>query len=46
MAASSSDCVKKTSALRRSPREKAAQTFLDLLSLDQMRTDTPDFDLT
>jgi phospholipase C len=29
----------------RSPREKAAQTFLDLLSLDTMRTDTPEFDL-
>jgi len=27
----------------RSPREKSAQTFLDLLSLDVMRTDTPDF---
>jgi phospholipase C len=27
----------------RSPREKAAERFLDLLSLDQMRTDTPDF---
>jgi phospholipase C len=27
----------------RSPREKAAETFLDLLTLDTMRTDTPDF---
>jgi len=29
----------------RSVREKRAQTFLDLLTLNQMRTDTPDFDL-
>jgi phospholipase C len=29
----------------RSPREKQADTFLDLLTLDQVRTDTPDFDL-
>jgi phospholipase C len=29
----------------RSPREKAADTFLDLLTLKQMRTDAPDFDL-
>ena len=29
----------------RSPREKQAETFLDLLDLDTMRTDTPDFDL-
>jgi phospholipase C len=29
----------------RSPREKAAQTFLDLLTLDLMRADTPEFDL-
>ncbi|PYR53037.1 MAG: hypothetical protein DMF89_00775 [Acidobacteria bacterium] len=29
----------------RSVREKRAETFLDLLTLDQMRTDTPDFDL-
>ena len=29
----------------RSVREKQADTFLDLLTLDQMRTDTPDFDL-
>lgn len=28
---------------QRSPREKAAETFLDLLSLSTMRTDTPDF---
>jgi len=27
----------------RSPREKQAQTFLDLLTLNQMRTDTPNF---
>jgi phospholipase C len=27
----------------RSPREKAAETFLDLLTLDQMRADTPEF---
>jgi phospholipase C len=27
----------------RSPREKAAETFLDLISLDVMRDDTPDF---
>jgi phospholipase C len=30
----------------RSPREKAAETFLDLLSLDQMRADTPEFNLS
>jgi phospholipase C len=29
----------------RSPREKAAATFLDLLTLDEMRTDTPEFRL-
>ena len=29
----------------RSPREKAAETFLDLLTLDIMRTDAPQFDL-
>jgi phospholipase C len=29
----------------RSPREKAAETFLDLLTLDVMRTDAPEFDL-
>ena len=29
----------------RSEREKRAETFLDLLTLDQMRTDTPDFEL-
>jgi len=29
----------------RSVREKQAETFLDLLTLDRMRTDTPDFDL-
>jgi phospholipase C len=29
----------------RSPREKAAATFLDLLSLDVMRTDAPEFNL-
>jgi phospholipase C len=29
----------------RSPREKAAQTFLDLLTLDQMRVDGPEFNL-
>jgi phospholipase C len=29
----------------RSPREKAAETFLDLLSLDTMRTNTPAFRL-
>jgi phospholipase C len=29
----------------RSPREKAAATFLDLLTLNQMRTDAPEFDL-
>ncbi|HTK28684.1 MAG TPA: alkaline phosphatase family protein, partial [Vicinamibacterales bacterium] len=28
----------------RSPREKTAQTFLDLITLDVMRTDTPEFD--
>jgi hypothetical protein len=28
---------------KRSDREKAADTFLDLLTLDVMRTDTPDF---
>jgi phospholipase C len=28
---------------QRSPREKAADTFLDLLSLSTMRTDCPDF---
>lgn len=28
---------------QRSPREKAADTFLDLVALDQMRQDTPDF---
>jgi phospholipase C len=27
----------------RSPREKAAETFLDLIDLDTMRTDCPDF---
>jgi phospholipase C len=31
--------------LDRSIREKAAQTFLDLLTLDVMRDDTPEFDL-
>jgi phospholipase C len=30
----------------RSVREKKADTFLDLLTLDQMRTDAPDFDLS
>lgn len=30
---------------QRSVREKAADTFLDLLSLDTMRTDAPEFDL-
>lgn len=30
---------------QRSVREKTAETFLDLLALPQMRTDTPDFDL-
>lgn len=30
----------------RSPREKAAETFLDLLSLSRPRTDTPDFRLS
>lgn len=30
---------------QRSPREKAAETFLDLLSLSSMRTDAPDFDV-
>jgi hypothetical protein len=29
----------------RSIREKNAETFLDLLTLDVMRTDTPDFEL-
>jgi len=29
----------------RSPREKAAETFLDLLTLNNMRTDAPEFDL-
>jgi phospholipase C len=29
----------------RSPREKAAETYLDLLTLTTMRTDTPEFDL-
>jgi phospholipase C len=29
----------------RSPREKAAATFLDLLTLDEMRTNAPEFDL-
>jgi phospholipase C len=29
----------------RSPREKAADMFLDLLSLNDMRTDAPEFDL-
>ena len=29
----------------RSVREKKADTFLDVLTLDQMRADTPDFDL-
>jgi phospholipase C len=29
----------------RSPREKAAATFLDLLTLNEMRTDAPEFDL-
>jgi phospholipase C len=28
---------------QRSAREQAAETFLDLLTLDVMRTDTPDF---
>ena len=28
---------------QRSPREKAADTFLDLITLDTMRTDCPDF---
>jgi len=28
---------------KRSPREKAAETFLDLIDLDTMRTDCPDF---
>jgi phospholipase C len=30
---------------QRSPREKAAETFLDLITLDAMRTDCPDFDI-
>lgn len=30
---------------QRSPREKAADTFLDLISLSTMRTDAPDFDV-
>jgi len=30
---------------QRSPREKAADTFLDLITLDTMRTDCPDFDV-
>jgi phospholipase C len=30
---------------QRSPREKAADTFLDLLTLPQMRDDTPEFQL-
>ncbi len=30
---------------QRSPREKVADTFLDLLSLSTMRTDAPDFDV-
>jgi phospholipase C len=30
---------------QRSPREKAAETFLDLITLDTMRTDCPDFDV-
>lgn len=29
----------------RSPREKKAETFLDLITLDTMRTDCPDFDI-
>ncbi len=29
---------------QRSPREAAAETFLDLLTLDQMRTDCPEFE--
>src|SRR5262249_35026496 len=29
----------------RSPREKAVETFLDLLTLDAARTDAPDFQL-
>jgi phospholipase C len=29
----------------RSPREKAASTFLDLLTLDHLRTDAPEFRL-
>jgi phospholipase C len=29
----------------RSPREKAAQTFLDLLTLNDVRTDAPEFDM-
>ena len=29
----------------RSPREKAAETFLDLLTLNVMRDDAPEFDL-
>jgi phospholipase C len=29
----------------RSPREKTAETFLDLLTLNQMRADAPEFDL-
>jgi hypothetical protein len=30
---------------QRSPREKVAETFLDLLTLDSMRTDAPEFEL-
>src|SRR5262249_51809977 len=30
---------------QRSPREKQADTFLDLLTLNAVRADTPDFDL-
>jgi phospholipase C len=30
---------------QRSVREKAADTFLDLLSLPKMRTDAPEFDI-
>lgn len=32
-------------AAKRSPREQAAERFTDLLTLNQMRTDTPDFTL-
>jgi phospholipase C len=32
-------------AAKRSPRERAAEAFTDLVTLDRMRTDTPDFTL-